>query len=1360
MFVAMKKYFNFNIITIFIFLFVNIAFLTDLFSQDWEWAKHFSGTSQIKVNSQSYSEIDNSVVIVVEFQGSMTEGVNNFTSLGSNDILVAKYNSSGNLLWSSQIAGTGKDIPKDIYVNNLGEIFVTGSFSETVNVDGQIIVSTGSEDVFVAKYNSNGTLLWIKNVGWGSDVDRGSNLSFDNQNNIYLTGFFNDEIIFGSDTLQSNSTTDNFVLKLNNSGQYLLSLHFKGNNENTRLNSIATSIDGGKLISGFFIDTLIFPNNDTLIGKGNEDLVVFKLDVNDNIQWIRQIGGIASDIGYDAKSDDYGSIYVVGQIEGTVEVDSTDKAIFDASPITSNGSTDIILAKYNKQGRLLWRKNFGGKGDDIGSGIEINQNLVHFSGHISDTVIIGLDTLVTNGLSDNNACFGVVNTNGDYIDIEQASGDGVDRALNIAYDNQGGEYIGGFFRSTELKVGNFTLTNASGNSREGFLAKWKSKFSISVTSKKDLTCNGVNDGEITVTPYFGTYPYIYQWSHDALLNDSAATDLSAGTYKIKVIDANLKTDSLFVTISEPTPITISSGITDVSCYNGNDGAIDVTVSGGASGNYEYYWLTDIGSGVIPADEDQTGLTHGNYFITVVDYNGCEALDTFLVDQPDKITFGQSIVTGVINPPGNNGDIDLTVSGGTASYAYSWNGPGGFTSSSEDISSLDGGTYSIMITDSKSCTRDTSFLVDDINVLIAYISDKTDVDCKGNANGSATVSVASGGSGNYYYYWRLFPSADTIQEGVNNTITGLDARKYTVIVNDIDSVKSTVVTFEIFEPLQDLALSVNPTHLSCHEDTSGIADLTITGGTLPYVFAWSNGKTSEDLVNVESGTYSVIVTDANGCNDNIAVQLNEPDLLDLSIVIEQQILCNGELTGRARADVTGGTGTKSYLWDDPASQNTSLATGLGDGIYNILVTDQNDCEITNFIELVEPQEISVTADIQHPSCYGLKDGRIIPTVTGGTAPFEYVWSTGWSSRIISFIGDGDYSVTITDDNNCTDFQEYTLNEPPQIVFQSIGITDASCFGYNDGSISIIAGGGSGIYEYSANNGGAYQASPDFLTLYADDYQLKIKDNSDCESTDSIITLGQPDGIDIESEDIQNITCSGEENGSIIIVASGGAGNFLYSINDGADYVDNSGLFTGLADGNYAVKVKDADNCEMPGSNLYIIEPDKLTIDTTSVVHGTSIQNGYVTLESDGGTGIVSFVLVPEGADSITNNNGQFNDLAEGNYIFYAVDDNECFSDSIDVNILSIDVTTLIIYDAFSPNNDAINDVWNIGNIQTYPYCTVKIYNSWGNEVFSSNGYPNPWDGKYNGKELPSGTYYYVIDLGEGSTPVTGPVSLIK
>jgi gliding motility-associated-like protein len=297
-----------------------------------------------------------------------------------------------------------------------------------------------------------------------------------------------------------------------------------------------------------------------------------------------------------------------------------------------------------------------------------------------------------------------------------------------------------------------------------------------------------------------------------------------------------------------------------------------------------------------------------------------------------------------------------------------------------------------------------------------------------------------------------------------------------------------------------------------------------------------------------------------------------------------------------------------------------------------------------------------------------------------------------------------------------------------------------------------------------NPGSIEGSGNTATisgLTAGIYNFTVTNASGCISpaTGNVVINAPPEAITFSSETAADVSCNGFSDGSITIVVTGSTADYMYSIDNGVNYVDNDGVFTNLLAGSYQVRVRDLNNCEQAGSNLVINQPLPLLIDTTSVTHALGEVSGSILLVAEGGTSPYTFVLDRSNADSVTKVNGEFTDLIPSDYSAYAIDKNLCYSDTIDIIILQTS-TKIKIYDAFSPNADGKNDVWNIYNISLYLKCSVTIINTWGSKVFTSNGYTTPWDGKYNDKDLPAGTYYYIIDLGDGSGVYSGPVSIVR
>ncbi len=337
--------------------------------------------------------------------------------------------------------------------------------------------------------------------------------------------------------------------------------------------------------------------------------------------------------------------------------------------------------------------------------------------------------------------------------------------------------------------------------------------------------------------------------------------------------------------------------------------------------------------------------------------------------------------------------------------------------------------------------------------------------------------------------------------------------------------------------------------------------------------------------------------------------------------------------------------------------------------------------------------------------------------------------------------------------------FVITDPLPVVISQVDSVDATCFGSPDGSIHIDASGGTGPLAYSADNGATFIPSPDIGSLPGGLYTVVVKDSNDCASATQSIEILQPAEIIIDTVLVTNASCYGYSDGAVEITALGGWGIFEYSTDNGASFGPSSTIDS-LMNGTYPVVVRDTASCLSAAYPAHVGPDEEFSVDTVEVVRGT-LDNplGSITLESTGGISPVDFVIIP---DSTSNTTGVFNELVANNYRVFALDDSLCKSNELLVSLPEPEnpETKLAAYDGFSPNGDGKNDVWNIPGIDKYPNCTVKIFNTWGIEVFTSKGYGTPWDGKYKGNDLPAATYYYVIDPGDGSSELTGPVSLVK
>jgi hypothetical protein len=281
----------------------------------------------------------------------------------------------------------------------------------------------------------------------------------------------------------------------------------------------------------------------------------------------------------------------------------------------------------------------------------------------------------------------------------------------------------------------------------------------------------------------------------------------------------------------------------------------------------------------------------------------------------------------------------------------------------------------------------------------------DPSCFGGNDGEASVSV-NGGTAPYTYLW---------SDGQTTaTATGLTAGTYTVTVTDANDC-SVSESITLTEPTELLA-EVVAGSIDCFGESDATATVTASGGTPPYTYLWDDpaSQTTATATGLPAGTYQVTVTDSQGCIVVESITIVEPAALELTIDSDD-VLCFGESTGSATANVSGGTPDYTYLWSD--GQTTQIATGLAAGTYEVTVTDANGCEITESITITQPEEILLSTATTDANCSDSDDGTATVTATGGTAPYSYLWSDGQTTQTAIGLAAGDYSVTVTDTNGC-------------------------------------------------------------------------------------------------------------------------------------------------------------------------------------------------------------------------------------------------------------------------------------------------------------------------------------------------------
>ncbi|MBC7487245.1 MAG: gliding motility-associated C-terminal domain-containing protein [Cytophagaceae bacterium] len=744
-----------------------------------------------------------------------------------------------------------------------------------------------------------------------------------------------------------------------------------------------------------------------------------------------------------------------------------------------------------------------------------------------------------------------------------------------------------------------------------------------LSSTADVTCSGGSNGSITITPSGGTPGYTYLWTNGATTQN--VSGLSAGAYSVIVTDANGCPQVFNFTINQPLPITVTSSTTNVSCNGGSNGAINLTTVSGGTAPYTFLWSNGA------TTQNISGLTAGAYSVTVTDVNGCPQVFNFNITQPAPITT-TSATTNVTCNGGSNGTISLTtISGGTAPYTFLWSNG----ATTPNVSGLAAGAYAVTVTDANGCPQVFNFNITQ-PLPIAITSSITNVTCNSGNNGAITLTTVSGGTGPYTFLWS--------NGATTQNITGLTAGAYSVTVTDANGCLQ-VFNFNISQPAA-ITVTSSITNVTCNGGSNGAITLTsVSGGTAPYTFLWSNGATTQNISGLSAGAYSVNITDANGCPQVFNFNITEPAVISITSTITN-ISCNGGSNGSITLNtILGGTAPYTFLWSNGATTQNIL--GLAVGAYSVTITDVNGCpQVFNF-NITQPIPIAVTSSSTNVTCNTGSNGAIsLITVSGGTAPYTFLWNNGATTQNVSGLTAGAYSVTVTDANGCAQVFNYNITQPIPIAVIS-SITNVTCNGGSNGAITLTTvSGGTGPYTFLWSNGATTQ---NISGLTAGAYSVTVTDANGCPQLFNF-TITEPPPISVTST-ISAPTCNGATNGAITLNSIfGGTAPYTFLWSNGAVTQNISGL----AAGSYSVIITDAGACPGQVFNFTVTSPPVLTVvsNVTDATCNTG-SDGTITLTTiSGGTAPYTFLW----SNGATTRN--ISGLTAGAYSVTITDANSC------------------------------------------------------------------------------------------------------
>ncbi len=848
-----------------------------------------------------------------------------------------------------------------------------------------------------------------------------------------------------------------------------------------------------------------------------------------------------------------------------------------------------------------------------------------------------------------------------------------DGPLRYAYRRNGGAEIGPFSASSGfntingLPQGNYTIRaiNRDGCFRTGnTTVSEPPPLRVSIRINTNISCFNGNDGVLEAVPTGGSTggTITYQWTKvgdpSFIANSRIIENLSIGTYAVTVSKSGENASSSLA-LPEPLQIRFTDLAFQPQCF-GQTGSILVGVTGGTA-PYTIIWTHDNSADVISNDGgtlSKSGLNPGGYTFTITDANGCAVnnfSDPIGIQQPPSEILIQDSGLGVQNPTaigGTNGAIDITVSGGTLlngdTYAYQWTKAGdpSFSETTEDISGLTEGDYTLAVRDSNNCFSNRTFELRDPEPLMVNIRIDQNIVCFGDR--AELTALATGGvttsTRGYTYQWYIveFGVPRALTGETNQSITGLLQGIYEVLVTDIVRVSETSNRESFIEP-PEIRLDGSHQNVLCNGGNDGSIDLVAIGGTGELTFAWTKQEdplfqsTDEDLNNLTAGTYTVEVRDGTGrCRKERSFIIEQPDEpLAITGVTQQNVGIFGQNTGSISLTVTGGTPEYTYQWttlEDP----TFLATtrdlqNITVGNYTVQIRDANadattanaGCITSDTYEITQPDRLVVSIAVDTPlDCFGFEDGILVANATGGIEDQDYTyrWFEIVDNQDIEItvdpffafaenLGDGTYKVVVEDVNGAVTEDTFVLEEPEAIVATLLGKTDVRCFDASTGEIRLgITGGtpltGDTYYVELFRNGDFYDG--DFYpvdavlleNLPSGSYEVEVQDDNGCSavSVPDPIEITQPDApIEITSFEVVNLTGFETQNGEITITASGGTPEYRYEwrVEGATDIIGTESTIDQLAVGIYEVTIVDSNDCLI--TQAYpITQPDLLLV----------------------------------------------------------------------------------------------------------------------------------------------------------------------
>ena len=956
---------------------------------------------------------------------------------------------------------------------------------------------------------------------------------------------------------------------------------------------------------------------------------------------------------------------------------------------------------------------------------------------------------------------------------------------------------------------------------------------IAVISKREaLICSGTSFSVIPVEQNGDIVPEntTYTWSNP--IQSPSNSVLGANLQSIPVSEISQKlfnqTDSIATVIYTVTPVTGScfgesfkvtvkvypmikpnAIVKNVSCHGANNGSIQTNISGGVPFNkvqkYEVTWTgpTDFTS----KENDISGLQPGDYTISISDEGGCPVSYTYTISEPYELKINTDLKRDINCYNSQNGQISVTVSGGTPPYKFNWTKDGLAFATTDDISNLDQGVYSLQVTDANGCDIKTaSYSISEPTAILINILSQQNNSCFNDSIGSVFVKISGGtpfdlntATSEYSYFW-TGPNGFTSK---SKNLSNLPAGKFQLTVTDANACSQTLVV-EITQP-NELLVKVTTKLMTCYQSNDASISLEINGGTKPYLVKWNNMGSGSFQENLDSGDYTAIITDANNCQKSIKVNIPEANFVIHPLI--KNVTCFGAHDGSIDLNITGGVNPVTLVWDDNPNAGNKR-NQLEPGIYSVTIRDGAPCNIRETFMISEPQQIYIQSKIVNAfDCDNPNSGSISLTVTGGTPPYSYQWSNGSDSLSLRNIPKGKYAVIITDSKGCSQSAQYEIirQAPLTVSLNAQNVLDFDNSRVAKRFIANVSG-GFAPYQLHWNNGVVEGVNNEIMrTSQSTVAELQVTDSIGCTLNYSFNIVITDIGISYEAIDcsksrfqFNSKSAILEENNYSYLWDFGdgeisNARNPIHNYKKNGEFNVQLIISNGISSSSFQTVVyvnlvtrlrldKEPKFCVGDSVIVYAKGAasykwcngsidDHITIKTADdySVIGTTIEGCKDTLYfSSGSYDVYTYSIITENNEKVPEDSEvqfwsesipysayhwDFGDgtIEDGNRVSHKFKMNQLGFYDIKLNVVNPNgcteyatkriwiKTPIDMPNTFTPNGDGINDLLLKG-------WQIKLFNRNGILLYEGN---DGWDGNYKGQAVSSGVYYYQIFYPSGS-----------